>query len=162
MSRYREGYLPGGHRYFFSLKVEPNDKMSIECRVIHTAQIVFKVDVCPFNYEPNIQEILNGNSACAYNLQASPSSDGTYDKYSFPFSTAENVNYITVCLINQQSLDYLDVYIYSEKGMAAYIWVLIICSPCIIIALIVYFVCRQFGCIRVTSDSVSSGGAQYI
>ena len=164
MRRYTEGFLPAGHSYFFGLAVEPNDQMHVECRVYYSAVIYFKVDVCVFNHEPTVNEILTGGTTtCAGSLSYDKSTSGNLDVYTFPFQTGANVNHIAVHLQNQHSLEYLDVLIYSEKGMAAAIIVLIILAPLLIIAAIVAFICRRCGCITIgVSSSSVSGGVNYI
>ena len=81
--------------------------------------------------------------------------------YTYPFSTSEGVSHVAVHLQNLYSLYYLDVLIYSEKGMGLALLILIICLPCIICVALIVFICRKLGCIRVTSSSVS-GGTTYI
>lgn len=161
ITRYTEGYLPAGHSYYFGLAVEPDDNMHVECRVQHDAVINFKVDVCPFSYEPTPQELIAGHYACASDLKYAKSYEDRYDVYTYPFSTSEGVSHVAVHLQNLYSLYYLDVLIYSEKGMGLALLILIICLPCIICVALIVFICRKLGCIRVTSSSVS-GGTTYI
>jgi hypothetical protein len=164
VTRYVEGYLPGGHSYFFGLAVERNDQMYVECRVIPTSVIDFKVDVCVYNTQPtDIQIVTGALGTCAANLKADVSRSGNYDIYKYPFQTGEYVTHASIHLQNYQSLHYLDVYIYSEKGMGAAIIVLIILAPLLIIAAIVAFICRRCGCITIgVSSSSVSGGVNYI
>ena len=166
ITRYKEGYLPGGHSYFFGLAVEPDDEMSVDCRVQRNAQINFKVDVCPFTHEPSTEELVAGNMACVSYLKCTKTSGSDFDQYSYPFSTSSNINHIAVHLLNYQSLYYLDVYIYSLKGMSIYLWILIILLPCIICVVVILLLCKMFGClrIRVTSGQITSGtgGKNYI
>ena len=117
VNRYPERYLPAGHSYYFGLSVEPDDQMHVECRVQPNAVIDFKVDVCPFYSQPSPTECITGNNACANGLSGTKSSESDHDLYVYPFSTSTNVNYISVHLQNSHSLYYLDVLIYSEKGM---------------------------------------------
>ena len=161
VNRYPDRYLPAGHSYYFGLAVEPDDEMHVECRVQPDAVIDFKVDVCPFYSEPSPAELITGNAACANGLKGTMSKESDHDLYVYPFSTSTNVYYISAHLQNSHSLYYLDVLIYSEKGMGLALLILIICLPCIIVAAIVIFICRKLGCIRVTSSSVS-GGTTYI
>lgn len=162
--RYTEGYLPAGHSYYFGLAVERNDQMHVECRVYHNAVISFKVDVCVFNHEPSVTEVLTGGqTTCAGSLDYTKSESSNYDSYTYPFQTGEYVTHIAVHLQNHHSLDFLDVLIYSEKGMGAAIIVLIILAPLLIIAAIVAFICRRCGCITIgVSSTTVSGGVNYI
>ena len=106
-------FLPAGHSYFFSLPVQPDDDLRINLRVEANALIDFKVDVCPFNYKPSDAEILTGNAACANNLMFQKTFDGTYDVYSFPFSTSSTVTYATIHVQNLNALYYMDVLVDS-------------------------------------------------
>ena len=142
VTRYDEGYLPGGHNYYFRLGVYPNDKMEIQCTVQRYAIIAFKVDVCPFTYKPSNNDVYHGNAYCANGLSGEKTEYETYDRYTYPFSTSENVNYLAVHLQNYQSLNYLDVYIYSESGMGVSLILLIIFLPCIIIAAVVLVILK--------------------
>ena len=164
VTRYAEGYLPGGHSYFFGLAVEREDQMHVECRVIPTSIIDFKVDVCVYDHQPNEVQIISGAyGTCVGNLKGTATKSGNYDVYTYPFQTGASVTHASIHLQNYQSLHYLDVYIYSEKGMAAAIIVLIILAPLLIIAAIVVFICRRCGCITIgVSSSSVSGGVNYI
>ena len=113
VTRYPQMFLPAGHSYFFSLPVQPNDDVRINIRVEANAIVDFKVDVCPFNYKPSDAEILTGNAACANNLMFQKTFDGTYDVYSFPFSTSSTVTYATIHVQNLNALYYMDVLVDS-------------------------------------------------
>ena len=142
ISKYSVGFLPEGHSYYFRLAVYPNDKMEVECSVHRNAIIEFDVDVCPFNTKPSYDDIYNENSLCARSLNGVKSQNGDYDRYTYPFSTGENVNYLSIRLENKKSLYYLDVYVYSESGMAGGIIALIIILPCLVVVGVVLAVLR--------------------
>ena len=138
ITRYKEGYLPKGHSYFFRMAVSANDKMEIQCTVDRFAYVAFKVDICAYGYFPSEDQVETGyNGVCASNLEGAKSEYNTYDRYTYPFSTGDNVQYLAIHLQNQESLYYLSVYVYSEKGMATSILLLIILLPCIIVVLVV-------------------------
>ena len=142
MKKYSYGFLPQGHNYYFRIAVYPNDKMEIECTVERFASIAFNVDVCPFNHKPSDIEAYTENNLCAFKLAGAKSQYNQYDRYTYPFTTGDNVNYISVRLENLQSLYYLDVYVYSETGMTGGIIALIIILPCLIIVGVVVAVLR--------------------
>ena len=143
VNRYEEKYLPAGHSYYFRLAVSPNDKMEIQCTVDKNAITYFKVDVCAFAYRPSDVQVETGyNGVCADNLQGQRTEYTDRDKYSYPFTTGENVQYLAIHLLNTHSLYYLTVYVYSEKGMAGGIIALIIILPCLIIVGVVVAVLR--------------------
>ena len=142
MKQFNEGFLPAGHNYYFRLPVYPNDKMEIECTVQRWAVIAFKVDVCPFYTKPSNNDVYYGNRLCANSLKGEKTEYQNYDRYTYPFSTGNNVNYLAVHLQNYQSLDYLDVYVYSETGMTGGIIALIIILPCLIVVGVVVAVLR--------------------
>jgi len=143
VNRYPEKYLPAGHSYYFRLAVSPNDKMEIQCTVDKNAYTYFKVDVCAFAYRPSDGEVETGyNGVCADNLQGQKTEYTDRDKYSYPFTTGENVQYLAIHLYNSHSLYYLTVYVYSENGMAGGIIALIIILPCLIIVGVVVAVLR--------------------
>jgi len=155
MSKYTSGFLPANHHYYFRLGVIPNDKMEIQCTVQRYAVSAFKVDVCPFFTQPTNNEVYHGNQYCANGLAGEKTEYNTYDRYTYPFTTTENVHYLAVHLQNYYSLDYLDVYIYSESGWGASLILLVILLPCIIIAAVVMVVLKFCcGC----NFSFSSGG----
>ena len=142
-SKYPGNYLPAGHSYFFRLAVSPNDEMEIQCTVDRRAIIYFKVDVCAYAYVPTNDQVETGyNGACVANLEGAKTEYNTYDRYTYPFSTGDNVQYLSVHLQNSESLYYLTVYIYSEKGMATGILLLIIFLPCIIVVGVVLAILR--------------------
>ena len=98
MAKYEYGFLPAGHNYYFRLGVIPNDKMEIQCTVQRYAVTAFKVDVCPFYTKPSNNEVYHGNNLCANALQGVKSEYESYDRYTYPFTTGENVNYLAVHL----------------------------------------------------------------
>ena len=142
MAKYEYGFLPAGHNYYFRLGVIPNDKMEIQCTVQRYAVTAFKVDVCPFYTKPSNNEVYHGNNLCANALQGVKSEYESYDRYTYPFTTGENVNYLAVHLENLYSLNYLDVYVYSESGWGVSLILLVIFLHCIIIAAVVLAVLK--------------------
>ena len=142
MNQFTDGFLPAEHSYYFRLPVYSNDKMEIQCTVQRYSVIAFKVDVCPFNHKPSNDEVVNGNDFCATSLKETKTEYQNYDRYTYPFTTGDNVNYLSVFLYNYHSLNYLDVYVYSETGMTGGIIALIIILPCLIIVGVVVAVLR--------------------
>ena len=105
----------------------------------------FKVDVCQYNTKPVESQVYYGLGAvnCATGLKNSATQKY---KYYYDFQTGPNIEYISISIINYISdLDYLFIYIYTEKGMKAVIIALIILAPILIIAGIVSFILRRLG-----------------
>ena len=120
----------------------------------------FKVDVCQFQKKPMEYEVYYGGGKCVNNLKNTATQ--TY-KYYYDFQTERNVQYLSIRIINNISdLDYLFIYIYTEKGMKAYIIALIILAPIIIIAGIVGFICRRLGICRGGGSYVGTSGATLV
>ena len=156
VTQFAEKFLPGGHSYYFRMPCMADDKLEVQLKVYHTAQTKFKVDVCVYNFQPTDYEVLNGGNYCGNELKHSFSSGSTYDEYIYPFETGENVKYLAIHVYNHYPLDFLSVYIYSQKGMGLAVLLLIILLPIIIVGAVVIFILNRLGCIRVrvTSNTI--------
>ena len=96
----------------------------------------------------------------AVNCQTLTNTATQTSKYYYDFQTQANIQYLSIRIINNISdLNYLFIYIYTEKGMQAAILALIICAPIIIVAAIILFILRRCGIIgggiSVSSDTVT-------
>ena len=152
-TQFTEGYLPANFKYYFRLQVEEDDKMQIQLKVIKRAVIQFGVRVCAYQIKPSDDEIYSGHNSCTLLEPKLDHTDGNTDVYLFDFETQTGVNYLGVLVKNYNSLDYLNVYIYSTKGSYVALILILIFLPCIIIAAIVIFCLRRYG---VISFGVSS------
>ena len=150
ITKYSWGYLPENHRYYFRVAVNENDKMQVECRVLRNAIVSFDIDICPFSYWPSNYEVWNAReyaTNCAA-LDGTKSYETNYDIYKYPFQTLSGHKYLSIYLLNRKALHYLDVYVYSEKGLAAGIIAVIVIVPTVVVIGIIYAICQKMGCIR--------------
>ena len=154
--QFDEGYIPGGHSYYFRMPSITEDELKIQLKVYHNADASFKVDVCGYKFKPTDTQVINGNQYCGSALEHTKSTGSTYDEYIYPFETDANVEYLAIHVFNYNALDFLSVYIYSHKGMALAVLLLIILLPIIIVGAVVIFILNRLGCIRVrvTSNTI--------
>ena len=137
--------IPYGYQMYIRLSSLSEDEMQIQLTTheAYDPYKAFKVDVCQFQKKPMEYEVYYGGGICVNDLKNTATQ--TY-KYYYDFKTAANIEYISISIINYISdLDYLFIYIYTEKGMKAYIIALIILAPILIIAGIVSFILRRLG-----------------
>ena len=64
INQFPEGYLPANFQYYFRLKVEENNSMEIQLKVIKRAVIHFDIRVCFYQTLPSDQQIYSGHSGC--------------------------------------------------------------------------------------------------
>ena len=101
-----------------------------------------------------LQFILNNQEYCKYPLILTETeNDGMSTELFYPFTTGANVEYIAIRVNVLRSLDYLSIYVYSSKGMALAILLVIIFLPCIVVAAVVIYFLRRFGIIRIGVSS---------
>lgn len=149
VNKFDEKYLPENHGYYFRVSCNKKDKMQIELRVFRTAIIQFDVDVCAYTFYPDWDEIYYRRLATnCVTLSYSQKSDSTYDIYKYPFETGADHNYLSIYLNNRRALHYLDVYVYSEKGLAGGIIAVIVIVPTVVVIGIIYAICQKMGCIK--------------
>lgn len=155
VNQFPEKYLPANFLYYFRLSVIEDDKMQIQLTVLKRAIIQFDVRVCAYNYgkAPTDQQIYDGHSGCVFLTPKSDKTSGSYDVYLYDFETQVGVDYLGVLVRNYQALDFLEVYIYSEKGSIVLIILLAVFLPCIIIAALVIYFLRRCGVIRIGVSS---------
>ena len=147
--RYNGGIIPRNYQIFIRLSALDEDEMEIQLTTheAYDKDNFFKVDVCQYEDRPDETQVYYGNKAanCDTSLKNIAGSDQPKE-YRYPFTTESGINYLSISIINQlSSLGYLDIYIYSEKGMAAAIIALIVILPVLAIGAIVTFVLRKFG-----------------
>ena len=149
-SIFNDGYIPYLYQIYIRIAVHPEDKMEIqlETKATYDKANAFKVDVCQFKNKPSESDVFYGKPGCKLGL-ANESTES--NKYIYPFTTDSEINWLSISIINQISdrkLTYLNMYIYSEKGMAIAILCLIIILPILIVGAIVVFVLKKLGIIR--------------
>ena len=95
------------------MRVPINDD-TIEIQLTTQKDSAFKVDVCEFTYLPTSSDIYYGTEArkCTNNIE-NTSTESL--KYKYPFSSSENVRYLSICVTNlNNDLTYINTNIYSE------------------------------------------------
>ena len=147
------------HFFYFRCEATPDDDMYIEIKTYHNEQYPhdqsdFKVDVCGWDKYPSNYDVIYGHSNCANDIRVKISYGSLHAYYKYTFNTLDNVDYIAFCLTIQQSYYYpLSIYIYSENAMAVWLLLIIIFLPCIVVAAVVFYFLRRFGCIRIGVSS---------
>ena len=144
--------IPKGYQIYIRIAVHQDDKMEIqlETKATYDAKNAFKVDVCQYSSKPVEKQVYYGTGAlkCTPNL----SNESTESmRYIYPFTTELDASWLSISIINQiqdRDLTWLNMYIYSEKGMAIAILCLIIILPILIVGAIVVFVLKKLGIIR--------------
>ena len=131
---FKDQYIPYLYQIYIRIAVHPEDKMEIqlETKATYDKANAFKVDVCQFKNKPSESDVFYGKPGCK-------------------LTTDSEINWLSISIINQISdrkLTYLNMYIYSEKGMAIAILCLIIILPILIVGAIVVFVLKKLGIIR--------------
>jgi hypothetical protein len=113
-SIFSDHIIPYNYGIFMRLPINRDTiEIQLETRKAY-AQNAFKVDVCEFDHLPTSSEVYFGTNAkkCFTNLQ-NKSTENL--KYKYPFSAEENVNYISICVTNQNTdLSYIKTNIYKE------------------------------------------------
>ena len=107
----------------------------------------FLVEVCQYKFEPTQKQVYYPDRACSKPLNNT--SEETY-KYTYPFTTDKDINYLSIRISNSnRKLNYLYMYIFSEKGLAAAI-IAVIVIACIIavggIGYLIYYLTKRLGC----------------
>ena len=155
---FRSGYS----NYYFRVKVSSLDNMYLELTAVNygtNSERDFKFDICGFYDYPSDNQVINGHEYCENDLYPTLDRRSDYVHYRYTFSTLKDISYLALSLTMRTSIYPYTLYIYSESGMGAAIIVLIICLPCIIVAAVVFAVCRFCcgGC-RIRINAGGSGG----
>lgn len=148
---FHNGIIPQYYQIYIRIAIHPDDKMEIqlEAKESYDKDNAFKVKVCQYVNKPDESQVYynTGAKKCDDSLKNESNEN---KKYVYPFTTELEVNYLSICIINQitdRQLTYLDMYIYSETGMAIAVLVVIILIPCLIVIGVVGFLLKKFGCI---------------
>ena len=144
--------IPKGYQIYIRIAVHQDDKMEIqlETKATYDAKNAFKVDVCQYSSKPVEKQVYYGTGAlkCVTGL----SNESTESmRYIYPFTTELDASWLSISIINQiqdRDLTWLNMYIYSEKGMAIALLCVIIIVPILIVGAIVAFVLKKLGIIR--------------
>jgi hypothetical protein len=141
-------FIPAGSEYYFRMLVSENDTIEIQLTVQKRAVIYFDVNVCLWDRKPTDYDIWRLTDNCGGYLTGELEDD-LVDRtvYVYPFETDINCHYLSTHIKLRDSLNYLSIKIYSKNVLAAYIIVLIVVGPLILIGAIVAVVCKKMGCI---------------
>ena len=144
---YTQKRIPYLYQIFIRIGVFDDDEMEIQLTTheAYDKNTAFKVDVCQYEKKPTEEQVYYGNKAaiCQTGLGNESKKEG---KYHYPFTTGKGIRYLSISIINQLSnLDYLYIYIYSKKGLAAAIIAVIVIVPAVIIGAVVYFILKKLG-----------------
>ena len=142
--------IPLYYQIYIRISVFGDDEMEIQLTThkAYDKNTAFKVDVCQYVDKPTEEQVYYGNGAAKTQAYLENTSDDE-EKYIYPFTTIQGINYLSISIINQLSdLDYLNIYIYSKTGMAIAVLIVIIVVPILIVAGIVYFVLRKLQIIK--------------
>ena len=142
--------IPYKYQIYLRLPSKSEDQMQIQLTTheAYEKDTAFKVDVCQYNTRPVESQVyyIDRDINCKNNLKnTSPYAT----EYYYDFQTERNVQYLSIRIINYISdLNYLFIYIYTEKGRQEAILVLIILTPIIIIGAIIGYLLRRCGLCR--------------
>ena len=107
---YPYNYIPANAKYYFTAKVEQDEKMQIEIKVLKNAIINFKLNICEFYFRPSNMQILYGHDLCRNVLLGKKDrSDDNYDIYLLDFEKIKDVNYLVIHIENFLALQYLSI-----------------------------------------------------
>ena len=142
--------IPYKYQIYLRLPFMSEDQMQIQLTTheAYEKDTAFKVDVCQYDTRPVESQVyyIDRDINCKNNLKnTSPYAT----EYYYDFQTERNVQYLSIRIINYISdLNYLFIYIYTEKGRQEAILVLIILTPIIIIGAIIGYLLRRCGLCR--------------
>ena len=151
--------IPYEYQIYIRMSSLSEDQMQIQLTTheAYDKYSAFIVNVCQYNIFPDESQVYYGHGAV--NCQPVTNTATEISKYYYDFQTEPNIKYLSIRIINKVSdLNYLFIYIYTEKGMQAAILALIICAPIIIVAAIILFILRRCGIIGggISQSSIDS------
>ena len=110
----------------------------------------FSVQICGYKDCPDeTQAKSRGN--CVNSNTPDITYDDIYQYHKFTFKTLEDVNWLSFVTRMQKlsyNLNYLTVYVFSEKAMEAWLLAIIIVAPILLIGAVVGVVLKKLGCIK--------------
>ena len=105
-------------------------EIQLETHTTYDPKNAFEVHVCQYKGKPSDSDVYYA-TLCGNPLE---NKSNEWKKFSYPFETDEGIDYLAICIVNtHEDLNYLYMYIYSEKGLAAAIIVLIVLLPLLLI-----------------------------
>ena len=142
--------IPPYYQIYIRIPAFGEDKMEVQLTTKqepHDKDNDFLVEVCQYKFEPTQKQVYYPDVACSEPLNNT--SEETYE-YTYPFTTDKDINYLSIRISNSnRQLNYLYMYIFSEKGLAAAI-IAVIVIACIIaaggIGYLIYYLAKRLGC----------------
>lgn len=153
VSQLDQSVIPPGYRVYVRSEIFSNDTVEIRLETKEKySTTAFRVDVCQYKEKPVESQVYYGQGSVK--CETDIGNDSKEDKkYVFPFKTELDVHHLSIIIFNQINpvtegyARYLDIYIYSETGMAVAVLVIIIVLPCLVVIGVVAFLLKKFGCI---------------
>jgi len=145
--------IPPGYQIYIRSEIFSNDTVEIRLETKENyKKDAFKTDVYQYKDKPVESQVYYGHGyvKCETNI---PNDSKEDKKYVYPFKTELDVHHLSIVITNQLnpstdgSANYLDIFIYSETGMAVALLVVIIVIPSLIVIGVVIFLLKKFGCI---------------
>ena len=139
--------VPTGYQIFIRIASFSEDKMEVQLSThkVYNKDTAFQVDVCQYDSMPTESQVYYGDPDKICNRRINNISKDD-KKFRYPFSTEKEINYLSIRIINkEQDLGYLKIFIYSEKGMAIALLVLVIVLPVLVVGGIVYLILKKLG-----------------
>ena len=145
---FNDELIPNGYQIYIRISSFSQDNMEIQLKTDtppYNKRYDFRVDVCQYSEMPTGQQVYYGdkNKPCSNDI---PNTSTLEREYYYPFSTENNVNYLSIRITNNlRDFKSLDIFIYSETGMAVALLVVIIVLPILVVGGIVYFILKKLG-----------------
>ena len=138
--------IPYKYQIYLRLPFMSEDQMQIQLTTHEAYEkdySAFEVDVCQYDTRPVESQVYYDRGAI--NCQTKLKNISTQKtKYYYDFQTERNVQYLSIRIINYiPDLNYLFIYISTEKGMHGVILALLIIAPIIIVGAIIVFILRR-------------------
>lgn len=138
--------IPTGYQIYIRIPSFSQDNMEIQLSThyVYDKYTAFQVDVCQYDKLPTESQVYYGDPGRPCNNDIKNVSDE--DKlFRYPFSTESEINYLSIRIINkQQDLNYLNIFVYSETGMAIALLVVVIVLPILVVGAIGYYLFKKF------------------
>ncbi len=142
--------IPPNYQIYIRIPAFGEDKMEVQLTTKQEPRDKdndFFVEVCQYKFEPTQKQVYYPDRACSEPLNNT--SEETYE-YTYPFTTDKDINYLSIRISNSdRQLNYLYMYIFSEKGLTAAI-IAVIVIACIIaaggIGYLIYYLAKRLGC----------------
>lgn len=153
VSQLDQDVIPPGYQIYIRSEIFSNDTVEIRLETKENyKKNAFRTDVCQYKDKPVESQVYYGHGSVKCETDI-PNDSKDDKKYVYPFKTELDVHHLSIIIINQLNpssdgtANYLDIFIYSETGMAVALLVVIIVIPSLIVIGVVIFLLKKFGCI---------------